>query len=55
VLVSTPIDLARAIQLDKPSLRVSYETEDLTRPRLEDVLKEFTTQRRGVAHEEVHA
>jgi predicted GTPase len=55
VLVATPIDLARAIHLDKPSLRVSYETEDLTRPRLEDVLKEFTTQRRGVAHEEVHA
>ena len=54
VLVATPIDLARAIRLEKPNLRVRYETEDLTRPRLEDVLKKFTEQHRSVA-QEVHA
>ena len=29
VLVATPIDLARTIKLDKPSVRVSYEVEEL--------------------------
>jgi predicted GTPase len=42
VLVATPIDLARVIHMDKPSLRVSYEVEELTRPKLYDLLAEFT-------------
>jgi predicted GTPase len=39
--VATPIDLARVIQLDKPSLRVSYEVEELTSPGLVEVLAKF--------------
>jgi predicted GTPase len=42
VLVATPIDLAHLIKLNKPSLRVTYEVQDLTRPGLADILKAFT-------------
>jgi predicted GTPase len=42
VLVATPIDLASLIKLNKPSLRVTYEIEDLTRPGLLEILREFT-------------
>jgi predicted GTPase len=44
VLVATPIDLARVIQLSKPYLRVSYEVEELTRPGLADLIREFAQQ-----------
>jgi len=42
VVVATPIDLAYVIKLDKPSVRVSYEVEDLTKPGLVDALAEFS-------------
>ena len=42
VLVATPIDLARTIQLDKPSVRVRYEVEELGKPALTDLITEFT-------------
>jgi len=38
VLVATPIDLARVIKIDKPTLRVSYEVEELTKPGLAERL-----------------
>ncbi|MBZ5598662.1 MAG: cyclic 2,3-diphosphoglycerate synthase [Acidobacteriia bacterium] len=41
VLIATPIDLAHVIQLDKPSLRVSYEVEELTSPGLVEILVKF--------------
>lgn len=44
VLVATPIDLAQVIKLNKPSLRVTYEIEDVSRPGLTDVLKEFSNK-----------
>jgi predicted GTPase len=42
VVIATPIDLAHVIKLDKPSVRVSYEVEDLTKPGLVDALAEFS-------------
>ena len=33
VLVATPIDLAKAIRLDKPSVRVRYEVEEIGQAR----------------------
>jgi len=42
VLVATPIDLAHLIKLNKPSLRVTYEVEDVTHPGLEEILVQFT-------------
>ena len=32
VVVATPIDLARTITLDKPSVRVRYEVEEIGKP-----------------------
>jgi predicted GTPase len=44
VLVATPIDLAQLLRLNKPSLRVAYEIEQRTRPRLTEILAEFTAR-----------
>jgi len=41
VLVATPIDLARVIQLDRPNLRVTYEVEEITKPGLAAMLATF--------------
>jgi predicted GTPase len=41
VIVATPIDLSRVIHIDKPSVRVSYEVEELTSPGLSDLLVKF--------------
>ena len=42
VVVATPIDLARTITLDKPSVRVRYEVEELGPPAIPTMLEEFT-------------
>src|SRR4051794_3601949 len=42
VVVATPIDLGRVLTLNKPSVRVGYEIEEITKPSLLDVLTEFT-------------
>ncbi len=41
VVVATPIDLAKVIKLDRPSLRVTYRVEELTTPGLSDRLTSF--------------
>jgi predicted GTPase len=38
VLVGTPVDLRRMIELDKPALRVSYKLQEVGEPTLADVL-----------------
>src|SRR5881275_2676786 len=40
VLIGTPIDLRRVIELDKPALRVTYRLEEIGEPTLADVLAE---------------
>ena len=55
VLVATPIDLSRAIRLDKPNLRVRYQAESVTQPGLEEVLAQFTTQQCSLRADEVRA
>src|SRR5580698_183489 len=42
VLVATPIDLARTIKLDKPSVRVGYEVEELANPAIPELIEQFT-------------
>jgi predicted GTPase len=44
VLIATPIDLARVINIDKPNLRVSYEVEEVTKPGLAELLAQFTQE-----------
>lgn len=41
VIVATPIDLTKVLKLNKPSLRVFYELQEIGTPTLEDVLKDF--------------
>jgi len=42
VIVATPIDLARAIKLDKPNMRVRYEVKEIGKPAITQMLEEFT-------------
>ena len=39
VLIGTPIDLRRIVELDKPALRVTYRLEEIGSPTIEDVLR----------------
>jgi predicted GTPase len=41
VIVATPIDLTRIIKIDKPSLRVKYELQEIGKPTLEDIIAEM--------------
>src|SRR6266540_2437562 len=40
VLIGTPIDLRRLIDLDRPALRVTYKLQEMGEPTLKDVLAE---------------
>jgi predicted GTPase len=39
VIIATPIDLRRTIAIQQPSVRVTYELQEIGRPNLRDVLK----------------
>ncbi len=41
VIIGTPMDLTRVIDIKKPTTRVSYELDELGKPNLESVLEEF--------------
>jgi len=41
VVIATPIDLRRIIKIKKPSVRVTYELQEIGRPTLKDALKNF--------------
>lgn len=40
VIIATPIDLGRLVDIDKPSQRVRYELQEIGRPTLSDLLRE---------------
>ncbi|MDM7997160.1 MAG: cyclic 2,3-diphosphoglycerate synthase [Acidobacteriota bacterium] len=41
VVIGTPIDLRRIVKIEKPSTRVQYSLEELSKPDLQDVLDGF--------------
>jgi len=41
VVIATPINLARVIKINKPNTRVKYSLQEIGRPSMEDVLKDF--------------
>ena len=45
VLIATPIDLARVIKINRPTVRVTYEVEELTKPGLGEKLATLTARR----------
>ena len=44
VLVGTPIDLRRFLNLNKPSAKASYELKEIGTPTLEEILKKFLSK-----------
>ena len=47
VIIGTPIDLGRLLDIDKPHTRVSYDLQEIGKPDLEDVLGDFVAKRLG--------
>ncbi|MCX6537632.1 MAG: cyclic 2,3-diphosphoglycerate synthase [Acidobacteria bacterium] len=47
VIIGTPIDLNRLIKIKKPTVRVSYELQEIGKPDLMDVLKPFLKRRKS--------
>ncbi len=45
VLVGTPIDLSRLIEIGQPSMRATYRIDDVGSPSLDDVVDEFLRER----------
>jgi predicted GTPase len=41
VVIGTPIDLASLLKINKPSVRIRYDLQEIGKPDLEDVLGEF--------------
>jgi predicted GTPase len=47
VLIATPVDIRRIMKINKPALRVVYESQEIGRPNLGDVLDRFL-QEKGI-------
>jgi len=47
VIVATPLDLKRVIQINKPNTRVQYTLQEIGHPDMEDVLKDFIKKVKG--------
>jgi len=47
VIIATPIDLRRLIQINRPCQRVSYELQEIGRPTLFDILRQRFGERVG--------
>ncbi len=41
VVIGTPIDLTRIVKIKKPTVRVSYELQEIGKPNLDQVLARF--------------
>jgi predicted GTPase len=46
VIVATPIDLNRLLEIKKPSVRVTYELQEVGAPDLTSILDRFLARRR---------
>ena len=47
VIIATPIDLGRVVNISKPSTRVEYSLQEIGHPNIEDVLKNFIESIKG--------
>ncbi len=47
VIIGTPIDLRRIIKINKPSVRVRYELDEIAKPDLNDILINFFKKIKG--------
>lgn len=47
VIIGTPIDLRRIIKINKPSVRVRYELDEIAKPDLNEILMNFFKKHKG--------
>lgn len=47
VVIATPVDLARIIEIRQPTCRVTYELEEIGKPTLKEVLRDFIVRVKG--------
>ncbi|MCL2508989.1 MAG: cyclic 2,3-diphosphoglycerate synthase [Oscillospiraceae bacterium] len=47
VVIATPIDLGRVVQINKPRTRVEYSLQEIGRPNMNDVLADFIKKIKG--------
>ena len=45
VVIGTPIDIRRILKIDRPSVRVTYDLQEIGHPNLTTVLEEFLRRR----------
>jgi len=50
VIIGTPIDLNRLININKPSTRVYYDLQSIGKPSLEDVIEDFL-KKQAITHQ----
>ena len=50
VVIGTPIDLNRVIEINKPSVRVTYDLQSIGQPAFKDVIDDFLTKK-GIANQ----
>lgn len=50
VIIGTPIDLSRVININKPTTRVFYDLQSIGKPSLEDVIEDFL-KKQGITKE----
>lgn len=41
VLIATPVDLTKIIKINKPTVRISYEIEEIGKPTIADIIERF--------------
>jgi predicted GTPase len=46
VLIGTPVDLRRIIKIQKPSVRVTYSLEEMSKPDLPDIIERLWKQKK---------
>jgi predicted GTPase len=46
VIIATPIDLRRLVKINKPTVRVSYELQEIGKPNLTDLITEFIKKKK---------
>ena len=46
VIIGTPIDLTRLLEMNKPHVRVTYELEEQSSPNLEEIILNFLNKHR---------
>src|SRR3989338_472419 len=54
VVIATPVDLKRIIKINRPSVRVSYEIEEMGKPTIADVIEKFIQKKRTFSQEKTY-